>query len=191
MQTRGSTFSSIGSVTRLGEWSIGDSRPRESARYLCPEEVFEQNHDRLVQALTIVTGNREMAADAVQEAFVRLVRGWDRLSTYEDPAGWVRRVALNLARDYRRSLWRQGRLLLKMEQHSLVPRGASPSDERLWEHLAALPVKQRTALALYYLDNLTTREVADAMHVSEGTVKQHLHRARETLKAAYKDVRDA
>jgi RNA polymerase sigma-70 factor (ECF subfamily) len=168
---------------------MGESTYRERTRYLCPEDVFEQNYDRLVQALTIVAGDRETAADAVQEAFVRLVRGWDRLSTYEDPAGWVRRVALNQIRDHHRSLWRQARLVLKIEQQSHTPRGASAADERLRERLAALPLKQRTALALYYMDHLTTREVADVMHVSDGTVKQHLHRARETLKETFEEAR--
>ena len=55
--------------------------------------------------------------------------------------------------------------------------------------LTDLPLKQRTALALYYMDNLTTREVAGVMHVTEGTVKQHLHRARETLKEKFEEAR--
>jgi RNA polymerase sigma-70 factor, ECF subfamily len=137
-----------------------------------------------VQTLTIVAGDREVAADAVQEAFVRLVRGWDRVSHYEDPAGWVRRVALNQIRDHHRSIWRQARLLLKIEQQYHMPGGASSTDEHLWERLGTLPLKQRTALSLYYLDHLTTREVAEVMKVSEGSVKQHLHRARQTFKEA-------
>ena len=54
--------------------------------------------------------------------------------------------------------------------------------EGVWERLRTLPLKQRTALALYYVGDLTEREVADVMHVSEGTVKQHLHRGRQTLR---------
>jgi RNA polymerase sigma-70 factor, ECF subfamily len=190
MQTSGSTSSGTGSVTRLSDWSLGDSPVRGRTGYLCPEDVFEQNYDRLVQALTIAAGDRETAADAVQEAFVRLVRGWDRLSAYEDPAGWVRRVALNQIRDHHRSLWRRTRLLLRIEQQSRLPQAVvSAGDERIWERLAALPFKQRTALALYYLDHMTAREVADTMHVSEGTVKQHLHRARETLRESFEEVR--
>jgi RNA polymerase sigma factor (sigma-70 family) len=167
---------------------MGESNLRDGVRYLSPEEVFEHDYDRLVQALTIIAGNREIAADAVQEAFVRLVRGWDRISDYEDPAGWVRRVALNQIRDHHRSIWRQARLLLKIEQQYRTPRGVSSTDEGLWERLGFLPLKQRTALALYYLDHLTTREVAEVMQVSEGTVKQHLHRARETFKEAFKEA---
>ena len=48
-----------------------------------------------------------------------------------------------------------------------------------------LPLKQRTALALHYVDKLTAREVAAVMHVSEGTVRQHLHRALQTLRESH------
>ncbi len=154
-------------------------------RYVRPEDVFEHEYDRLVKTLTIVAGDREEASDAVQEAFVRLVIGWDRLATYEDPAGWVRRVALNRIRDHHRSIGRQARLLLRIEEQYRVPRGTPASDEGIWERLGRLPLKQRTALALHYVDKLTAREVADVMHVSEGTVRQHLHRARQALKESY------
>jgi RNA polymerase sigma-70 factor (ECF subfamily) len=190
VQTDWTTFSKSGSVTGLSDWPLSEGGYRERTRHSCPEDVFEQNYDRLVQALTIVAGDKETAADAVQEAFARLLRGWDRVSVYEDPAGWVRRVALNQIRDHHRSVWRQARLLLKIEQQYQTSRGTSATDERLWEQLTALPLKQRMALALYYMEHLTSREVADVMHVSEGTVKQHLHRARGTLKQALKEARD-
>jgi RNA polymerase sigma-70 factor, ECF subfamily len=171
-------------VISVSGQALDDAILRQRARYLSPEEVFEHDYDRLVQALTIVAGDREVAADAVQEAFVRLVQGWARISSYEDPAGWVRRVALNQIRDHHRSIWRQARLLLRIEQQYHVPGAGSPTDERLWEKLGTLPLKQRTALSLYYLDHLTTREVAEVMKVSEGAVKQHLHRARQTFREA-------
>jgi RNA polymerase sigma-70 factor (ECF subfamily) len=184
----------------MSDWSVGGieaveraAEPRShlpSLTYACPEDLFEREYERLVEALTIAAGSRDVAADAVQEAFARLVRGWERLATYEDPAGWVRRVALNRIRDYHRSLWRQARLRLKIEEQKRVPRGIPTTDDRLRARVEALPFKQRTALGLYYMDHLTTREVADAMRVSEGTVKQHLFRARQTLREALKEARD-
>jgi RNA polymerase sigma-70 factor, ECF subfamily len=176
------TVSETGSVAGLDDWAISERRPGESARYASPEDVFERNYDRLVQALTIVAGERETAADAVQEAFVRLVRGWDRLAGYEDSAAWVRRVALNQIRDNQRSIRRQARLLLRIEEHDPAPRGVSAADEELWEQVRFLPLKQRTAIALHYVSDLTVREVAEVMQVSEGTVDQHLHRARQALR---------
>ena len=82
MHTDIKPFSKTGSVTSLNDWPIGEGRLRECARYARPEDVFEHEYDRLVKALTIVAGDREEASDAVQEAFVRLVLGWDRLASY-------------------------------------------------------------------------------------------------------------
>ncbi|OFW58177.1 MAG: hypothetical protein A2133_00715 [Actinobacteria bacterium RBG_16_64_13] len=173
-----------GSVTSLRDWPATESRVREHVHYACPEDVFQHEYVRLVRALAIVAGDKETAADAVQEAFVCLVRGWDRLSTYEDPVGWVRRVALNKIRQHQRSLSRQARLLLKIGQEPSLPVELRSSDPELWERLRTLPPKQRTAVALHYMGDLTAREVAHVMHVSEGTVDQHLHRALRALREA-------
>ena len=183
------TVPEAGSVTRLSDWSTSGARVRERGRYTCPEDVFEHEYIRLVQALAIVAGDRETAADAVQEAFVHLVRGWTHLSTYEDPAGWVRRVALNKIREHQRSRFKQARLLLKIEQQPSLPEELRSSDPQLWELLRTLPSKQRTAVALHYMGDLTAREVAEVMHVSEGTVDQHLHRALQTLRGKLEEQR--
>jgi RNA polymerase sigma-70 factor, ECF subfamily len=182
MHTDGRTFLKNGSVTRLNDWPLSDGGFREHARYGSPEDVYEHDHDRLVQALTVLAGNRETAADAVQEAFVRLLRDWGQVATYSDPAAWVRRVALNLIHDQRRSIWRQARLLLRIEQQPSVPEEIRSFDPELWRQVRILPAKQRTAVALRYVGDLTLREVSEAMHVSEGTVDQHLRRALRTLR---------
>jgi RNA polymerase sigma-70 factor, ECF subfamily len=166
----------------LSDWPLRGATVWERTRYSCPEDVYEHDHDRLVQALTLVAGSRETAADAVQEAFVRLVRDWGRVSTYEDPAAWVRRVALNLIHDHRRSAYRQTKLLLRIEQQPSVPEEIRSRDAELWRRVGILPAKQRTAIALRYVGDLTLREVAEAMRVSEGTVDQHLRRALRTLR---------
>jgi RNA polymerase sigma-70 factor, ECF subfamily len=182
VSANGATFLKTGSTARLSDWSIVDGDFRERRLYASPQEVFEHDYVRLVQALTVVAGDKETAADAVQEAFVCLVRSWDRLASYDDPAGWVRRVALNKIRQHQRSIWRQARLLLRIEQQDLAPEEIQSFDPDLWEQLKILPTKQRTAVALHYVGGLTAREVAEVMHVSEGTVDQHLHRALQALR---------
>ena len=101
-----------------------ESTPGEHAHYVCPEDVFEHDYDRLVQALTIVAGDKETAADAVQEAFVCLVR---RLGPSFHLRGSSRLGAAsgsNQIRDHQRSVWRQAKLLLRIEQQA--PRRGAP-----------------------------------------------------------------
>ena len=51
------------------------------------EALFRTHYARLVRALTLVSGSREAAADAVQEAFVKAHLHWGRIRRYDDPAG--------------------------------------------------------------------------------------------------------
>ena len=74
--------------------------PRPSANDL--EQLFRAHYDRLVRSLTLACGDGEHAADAVQEAFVRAHVRWRKVRRYDDPVGWVRRVAINLLRDQHR-----------------------------------------------------------------------------------------
>lgn len=60
-------------------------------------ELFLASYPRLVGVVGAVCGNRDEAEEAVQEAFVRLLGNWTKVSRYDDPEGWVRRVALRQA----------------------------------------------------------------------------------------------
>ena len=153
------------------------------------ETLFKAEYARLVGVLSALGGDRQVAEDLVQEAFVRAYRGWDRVSQYDDPAGWVRRVAVNCLRSHRRSLQRRLRRLLS---HNGVPasddRGVKGSPSLgVAEALRRLPTRQGQAAALFYVAGYTGREVSDVMGVSEGTVKQHLSRARVALRAALEE----
>lgn len=124
-----------------------------------------------------------MAADVVGDAFLELERHWDRISTYDDPAAWIRRVALNRLSNQRRSLARRARALLRLQSQEDETRTAvRATDLALKAALHGLPVKQRTAVVLFYFADLPVADVAAAMGVTEGSVNQHLHRAREALR---------
>ncbi len=146
------------------------------------EAVFVRHFSGLVRALTVVCGDRETAADCVQEAFARAHERWDRLEGYEDPVGWIRHVAINLARDaHRRS--RRGQLA---HERLAASEGARVSHDQpadpLTAELAHLSPRQRAALALRYVEGLSVAEIANALGISQGAVKFHLHAGRERLR---------
>lgn len=145
------------------------------------DQLFAAHYDRLVRALTVVAGDAESAADAVQEAFVKAHLRWRKISGYDDPIGWVRRVAINRLHDDHRRRGRKRRALsrLSVRAEAVAPAAEIDEFDRL---LAELPKQQRATTALFYVDGLSIAEIATALDIAEGSVKSHLHDARRRLR---------
>jgi RNA polymerase sigma-70 factor, ECF subfamily len=128
--------------------------------------------------LFVYTGDLSTAQDVVQEAFCRALPRWSTLSTYDDPAAWVRKVAWNLAT----SRWRQLRKFAGLG-HVRDQVVEAPGVERidLMNALATLPPRQRQAVVLHYLADASIAEIAVITGTAEGTIKSWLHRARANL----------
>jgi RNA polymerase sigma-70 factor (ECF subfamily) len=148
-------------------------------------DLFRLEYPRLVRALGALAGS-EAASDAVQDAFVQAARHWRRISRYDDPAAWIRRVALNRLANHRR-----GRRRLAAALPRLAVASPSVPQTDVAFLVAELPRRQREVVCLYYLADLSVAEVARALDVAEGTVKSHLHDAREALRASMEEIRDA
>jgi RNA polymerase sigma-70 factor, ECF subfamily len=178
----------------VGELSdSGETRAQAASgpRYQSAAALFRSERDRLVRVLAVAYGDREAAADAVQEAFVQLYLKWDRISEYDDPVAWVRRAAINRLRNERRSLRRLSGALQRLgEQHTSAQLGAgadpsvaaSPRLSDVMEAIRALSPRRRLILALFYLDDLSVRQIADSLGISEGSVKRQLHDGRDELR---------
>lgn len=149
-----------------------------------PESLFRDNYAVLVRSLAVASGDREAAADAVQEAFIQLCLHWKRVSKYDCPVAWVRRVAINRLSNHERSLRRRAAALLRVRNQRPQMDPDPLVQTSLGRALANLPLRQRVATALYYLEDLPVAEVARSMGISEGSVNTHLHRARAALKLA-------
>jgi RNA polymerase sigma-70 factor (ECF subfamily) len=127
--------------------------------------------------LVALTGDRAEAYDLVQEAFVRAWMHWDRIASYDDPEGWLRRVAYNLAV----GRWRRSRRLIL---RSTVLRGhvEAPGDRlAVIDALRSLPLSERRAIVLHHLAGLSVEETAADLSAPVGTVKSWLARGRTRL----------
>jgi RNA polymerase sigma-70 factor, ECF subfamily len=162
----------------------GDGR-REEGRPLTPatvEILFRQSYTSIVQALALASGDLAAAEDATQEAFAQAWVRWDQISRYDKPGAWVRRVAINKLRNAHRSRVR-GEAAIQRMSYEVASSPPSEPQSDLALSLQRLPDKQRMCAALYYVDGLSTAEVAEAMGISQGSVSQHLNRARTALRA--------
>jgi RNA polymerase sigma-70 factor, ECF subfamily len=143
------------------------------------DEFYAANFHRLTLQLYAYTGDAGQAQDAVQEAFSRAWPRWSTLVTYDDPGGWVRRVAWNVLKNRWRRL-RVARAHAHYHRERLVE-GPSPDRVALARALATLPGTQRRAVILFYVADLPVHEIAAQEGVPEGTVKSWLHRGRTAL----------
>jgi RNA polymerase sigma-70 factor (ECF subfamily) len=144
------------------------------------EDFFRDEFPRLVPMLHALTGDRGAAEDLAQEALSKAQRDWRRISAYDRPGAWVRRVALNAASNAVRRRGREARALGLVgvaEPRTELPAG----DDVLWRVVRELPEQQRWAVVLHYVEDRPVAEVATILECSEGTAKTHLSRARTTL----------
>lgn len=147
------------------------------------DAFYRREYSRMVAIAYALLGSGAAAEDVVQEAFLTAHRRWPRISSYEDPRGWVRRVVVNRATSVlrrRTAEWRAVRRLGGGDARSVVPPLEARSRE-VWDAVRALPRRQAQAIALYYVDDLSLEEIGSVLGCSPGTVKTHLHRARQQL----------
>ena len=144
------------------------------------EAFYTAVFGRLVGQIYLITGDLHEAEDAVQEALTRAATRWPRLRAYAAPETWVRRVAINLARDGLRRSRRRLALAARLRRRTEAP-PASDEELAVTQALAALPPAQRAVIVAHHLFDLPVEEIAAQLGMPVGTVKSRLARGRQTL----------
>jgi RNA polymerase sigma-70 factor (sigma-E family) len=137
---------------------------------------------RLVGALSLFTGDADLAEELAQETLARVCRDWRKVATLDAPGAWAHRVAINLARSHFRH-----RSVVRRHASALVPTNTTDDADTasalaVRQAVARLPVRPRTALVLRYFADLSVAETAEAMRCPEGTVKTLTRQAIRALR---------
>ena len=153
------------------------------------EQLFAKHHGEIYAYLIRMLRDPERAADLAQDAFVKAYKNYDTLEKDENARAWLYQIAHRVALDDIRR-----RKIVRMVPWTGEARGAAPSAERLAmdlrlsgpleRALARIPERQRAALLLAELHDLTGVELAAAMGVSHVAARAILTRARESLRKA-------
>ena len=144
------------------------------------DEFYVVSAHRLVQQLFLLTGDWAEAEDVVSEAYQRAWLRWDSLQYAESAEAWVRTVARRLAV----SRWRRARNAAVAWRRYGAAADRPPLDGvhvDLVNALRQLPAKQRTAVVLHHLADLSVEQVAAETGASVSAVKQQLVRGRAAL----------
>ncbi len=166
----------------------GPARPGRSADWAVTE-LYSLHYQRLVRLAALLVRDVPTAEDVVQDSFVAMHDGWQRLRDAESALAYLRQAVLNRSR----SVLRHRAVVAK---HPEKPSPDMPSAEHgalvqlersaVAATLRKLPGRQREAIVLRYYADFSEAEVAAAMGISRGAVKSHTARAMAALRADLK-----
>jgi RNA polymerase sigma-70 factor (ECF subfamily) len=159
------------------------------------EALYREHAARLVRLGRALLNDPAEAEEVAQDVFLKVIQA-HRLGVVPiEWAPWLTRVMVNACRDRHRAGWwawsRRRRSpfegLELVDRRHAGPEQAAVGSEwraRIWDVFRVLPDRQREVFALRYIDGCSTAEVAKALEISPGSVKQHLFRAVVRLRRA-------
>jgi RNA polymerase sigma-70 factor (sigma-E family) len=155
-------------------------------------QLYVQHAPDAIRVAYLLTGERALAEDLVQEAFVRLAGRFTDLRNPDAFPGYLRKTVVNLSRmHFRRRKVERAYLEREREQ----PIAAEPPPEveeyeSMKRALLLLPERQRAALVLRFYEDLSERDTAEILGCRSGTVKSLVFRGLASLRAELGDMQD-
>lgn len=143
---------------------------------------FQEQHPRLFAALCLTTGSRAEAEEIAQDAFVKVLERWDRVSRMDDPTGFLFRTAMNLFRKrYRRARLAE-RLPIPTRERDDAFAVVNDRD-LLVRAMRDLTPHQRAAVVLTAIFDYSSEDAGRILGISDSTVRVLARKARHTMRS--------
>ena len=155
------------------------------------EEYAATRLDALLRFAVVLTNDRGLAEDVVQEVLIRAERRWDRIADLDHPEAYLRRMVVNEFLSWRRK-W--ARIVPHPAAHAErpadVPDHATAYAERalLLAEVAKLPRQQRVVLVLRYFEDLPDAQIAEILDCTASTVRGYALRGLRALRIELADA---
>ncbi len=146
------------------------------------EDFYRKEYRAVVGLAFALSGSRWAAEDLAQDAFLAAHDRWDRISSYDQPGAWVRRVVANRSISSVRKRRSEATALVRVafgERPALNEISADGAE--FWDAVRSLPRRQAQVVALFYLEDRPVAEIAEILEIASGTVKKHLFDGRQAL----------
>jgi len=163
--------------------------PLEVRNELLLDGLYRVHAPVALRFALMLTGERELAEDLVQEAFVRVAAKLDSLREPDAFGAYLTRAVANLAKSH----FRHQQVVARHERSlGTGPLAADPADaiadERLMRALRGLPIRQRAVIVLRYYNDASNEEIAGTLGIPIGTVKSLLSRGLAKLREGFGDA---
>jgi RNA polymerase sigma factor (sigma-70 family) len=136
-------------------------------------EAYRVGYGKLVRLAYLLTGHAAVAEEVVQDAFVASHRARDRL---QEPYPYVRRAVVNRCRSWGR------RYTVERAHRPRPPDPAELAADEMWDALATLSDRQRTAIVLRFYEDLPDDRIAEILDCRQTTVRSAIHRGLQSLR---------
>ena len=169
-------------------------------------KLFELTQSKAYYTALKITKNSEDAQDILQDAYVKAFTSLDQLKENSKFQSWFNCIVANKCKNYvaklKPNLFSEYESddedyafedLLENKDNSLLPQAVIDNKETkriIMECIDRLPEDQRICVLMYYYDELSIKEIAQSLGISEGTVKSRLNTARKKLKKEFKKLED-
>jgi len=148
------------------------------------DAIVTRFQDRVFRLASVWLYDRQLAADATQEVFVRAYRGLRKFQFRAAPFTWLYRATRNVCHEFNR------KRTMEPLEHDVPDTESGPerlvagvdAARRVRKLVAGLPARQQEVVMLRIFEDLSVRETARAMSCREGTVKALLHKATGNLR---------
>lgn len=144
-------------------------------------DFYDREYEGQVRRAYLMLGSSAVAHDVVADAFVQILKRWDKL---DSPGPYLNRCVLNGCRDAARKARRELLLIDRKGESALAEAtsGVGEATVELTEALLHIPFKQRAAIVLRYYAGFSEREIAESLGCRPGTVGSHIHRGLASLR---------
>ena len=178
LQTAGHFTARLLSVSWKDGTSAAGTRERSERE---AERLLDHYGNSILRLAYSYLHNREDAEEILQDTILQFLKTAPALESLEHEKAWLLRVAANLSKNRQKynTLRRTDELAEDREELSFV-----------WEAVRRLPSNYRETIHLFYLEGYSTREIARILNQKEATVRSHLQRGREKLKAILGEAYD-
>ena len=155
------------------------------------DEIVSRYENRVFSLVLMMMRDRPSAEEITQDAFLRAYSNLARYDLRRPFYPWLATIASRLAINWINRAGAAGRADDgDIDPAELPARAPTPLDElqaqqverKLWDHVAELPRGERTAVLMFYKQELSVGEIAGILGVTSGTIKTFLHRGRSHLK---------
>lgn len=159
-------------------------------------QIWKVYGDELHKRIILIVGREEWAREVLSDVFRALWSNRRKVAGMENPVGWLHTTARNKAIDKLKNEWKQRKTVVLKDEFETID-AAHPDEmmnylelkRNMLKAIASLPTQEKKTFQLWFETELTRKQIAEHLNLSENTIKKHLSLARKAVRKFLEQIR--